>query len=304
MTKTIAVNEYYDCFNIKTNSSGVVSESTTSLPNQIENQNRYNVFRGFSNWEDFSANNSSSNIMITGQFKSPQATQQLQIDDDGSIWCYPPNVSVPYWSEIVFRNFDYNYKNNKAVRDMIGFLGDVSFTKLVQPPLDNNLTPIPEAISVTYTADDQLVSSDWVAGETEIDQLWGKDTATYKKSGQYPKNFPAVYQQDFTNLEGFYDDVELIDFKTAPLFLKFDEYQSRSKVIFSNCDKTRNPDIRFRFGYKKSQMEPIKLTLSLSANQPLLDGSDKYNHNLTKEDINKLLNSCYWCIEWISAQEA
>ena len=52
-------------------------------------------------------------------------------------------------------------------------------------------------------------------------------------------------------------------------------------------------------------MEPIKLNLSLSCNNPITfedtvnNTVEKYNGNLIKTDIEGLLNKCYWCIEWI-----
>ena len=77
-------------------------------------------------------------------------------------------------------------------------------------------------------------------------------------------------------------------------------------MIFSGVDRTRNPDVEFRFSYRKGQMEPLKLNLSLSANIPVNDinSSDKYNQNLKYSDIKKLLKSCYWCIEWVYEYES
>lgn len=252
MAKTIRVNEYYDLFDVKT-ISGTVSNAITNIEDNIENHNTYNEFRGFSNWENFYENNktlttppstyTANNIIeITGKHKAPQAINTLSIDETtGDIWCYPPNVSVPYWTKIIFRNFDYNINYN-----------DTDYVTNLAP---NN------AFSIY-------------------------DTSTP----------PGLVN---TGMTALYQDVNI--------FLRFDEYPSRSKVIFSKCDKTRNPDIEFNFGYQKGQMEPIKLNISLSAGVPTrsIQGNrtDVWNQNLKKNELEHILTSCYWCIEWIYEPE-
>ena len=253
MSRTIRVNEYYDLFDVK-KISGTISSDVTNIEDNIENHNTYNEFRGFSNWENFYENNktlttppstyTANNIIeITGKYKAPQAINTLSIDETtGDIWCYPPNVSVPYWDRIIFRNFDYsvNIKNS---------------------------TYIPYVCPVN-----KIVLND------------GDDPTT------------TVYVGEISNIN------------QANIFLRFDEYPSRSKVIFSGCDKTRNPDIEFKFGYHKGQMEPIKLNLSLSAGVPTRsitgDRTDVWNQNLDTYQISNILVSCYWCIEWIYEGES
>ena len=97
---------------------------------------------------------------------------------------------------------------------------------------------------------------------------------------------------------------DIYDYGNVPLFLRFPEYRSRSHVVFSACDKTRNPDIEFVFGYNHGASEPVILTLSMSASNQMTKRRTsttpqvEYNANLNKECINKLLTKCYWCIEW------
>ena len=328
MSKTIRVNEYYDLFDVIT-TSGSTTTAPTNIPNNIKDSNEYNSFRGFSNWEDFKANNLTLDTLhppnripvniveISGKYKSPQATSSIKVDENGDIWCYPPNVSVPYWSRIIFRNFDYKINETEETKDRLipdRKTYDISGAYTMSPWTDDDGF-IPKFIIVEITQND--VDNNWttpdgyhpLAGEKIYLQLWGIDIATTYKVGDvpaYPENFPDRFEdKDYSELTGFPLDLKLSgtskDYSNSPLFLRFDEYPSRSKVIFSSCDKTRNPDIEFSFSYHKGQMEPIKLNLSLSANVPVNDFTTggKYNQNLSKSDIEDILKSCYWCIEWI-----
>lgn len=336
MTRTIRVNEYYDLFDIKTKRGNGPLEplstgslSNTNIPDKIRPNNEYNSFRGFSNWKNFKANNMTTDtsnppnliatdiVEITGKHKSPQATSSIHVDDNGDIWCYPPNVSVPYWSRIIFRNFDYKINETSSTKAILVpdkksyDLNSVSYVEPWAPSINEF---IPRTIEVEITENDANNQWETPSGtkpaEGDIVQLilWGKNTAIYKTGtvAAYPENFPVKYRdQDFSNVNGWKDDFNITgsstDYSNSPLFLRFDEYQSRSKVIFSGCDKTRNPDIDFSFSYHKGQMEPIKLNLSLSANIPYtdIDNADLYNANLNKKEIESILKSCYWCIEWV-----
>ena len=288
MRQTIRVNEYYDLFDIKTLNS-VTSQATTNVPSVIPNTEQTNPFRGF--WNDTNYNTAQKPldlITVIDKYKSPQATNSLTIDDKGNIYCYPPNVSVPYWSKIIFRNYDYTINPNT----------DTSVN-----PLYLTLREIASSHVQQYTFPFMNYTKDSLTVNVPIPYaLWNENNTTGTIINQ------DVWKQDFSNVSGvslpfntFYD------FSKVPLFLRFDEYPSRSKVIFSGCDKTRNPDIEFRFDYKKGQMEPIKLNLSLSANTPVRAPIDfdaatpvgTYNLNLELKDIQNNLKSCYWCIEWI-----
>lgn len=327
MKKSIRINEYYDLFDVKKISS-VSSIALTDINGTIKNHGLTNPFHGFSNWTDAysltanGVNDANGNrvlkgdIEITGQHKAPQAINTINIIDNYSsgadIMCYPPNVSVPYWSKVIFRNFDYNYKNTEASRSIIYNLGSEQTFMIEDTNLpfvvdtNGNYIPVPKTIIIEYTAADEAIDSAWKNGTTHEYLLWGVNTATYESSNTYPTNFPSAYRTNLTNVMG--TDSHMIgnklDFDKAPLFLKFDEYHSRSKVIFSGCDKTRNPDIEFDFNYHRGQMEPIKLNLSLSAGVPTRIGSDSWNQNLTKQQMETLLSTCYWCIEWIYEPES
>lgn len=295
MSKTIRVNEYYDLFDVKDVFGGSTTAAPTNIPNNIKDSNEYNSFRGFSNWEDFIANNLTLDTLhppnripvniveISGKYKSPQATSSIKVDENGDIWCYPPNVSVPYWSRIIFRNFDYNIQPSNLGKYYLT-LGNIASNQIIQ-----NVYPMIKSNSVETGNPAQDVFMPLPA------ELWKIDNS----DGSIDSNPDLQY--DFTNVDGITRIGRILDYNKVPLFLRFDEYPSRSKVIFSSCDKTRNPDIEFSFSYHKGQMEPIKLNLSLSANVPINDfnTNDKYNQNLSKEDIENILKSCYWCIEWI-----
>lgn len=296
MRQTIRVNEYYDLFDVKkvtTQQEGhepvtEYKEELTNVPATIKDTQQTNPFRGFWNNEQYNTQQLSyDNTPITGQIKSPQAQNSLRIDDNGDIWCYPPNVSVPYWSHIIFRNYDYSFSNvpNGNYKDVIDRRSAMSFSWCVPPT-----TPYVISGSLADYATIPL---------PEV--LWDKDN-----SDEHVIQGNPLLKHDYSNVKGYYYNGLIYNNTQVPLFLRFDEYPSRSKVIFSNCDKTRNPDIDFRFAYKKGQMEPIKLNLSLSANTPIRDPSkpsDIYNYNLSKLDINSLIQSCYWCIEWIYEPE-
>ena len=111
------ITEYYDLFDIKRKISDLstsidVGDSNTPLPDSQASTNTTNPFSGFNNGLSVQAyqpppNVPSQYVAITGQHKAPQAVTNIRIDDDGSIWCFPPNVSVPYWNRIIFRHYDY-----------------------------------------------------------------------------------------------------------------------------------------------------------------------------------------------------
>lgn len=335
MTKSIRVNEYYDLFDVYLHPDDYLVTDIQNLPNSIAPTNEYNGFRGFSNWPNFYDNNktlttppatyTANNVIeITGKHKSSQANNTLRIDDNGDIYCYPPNVSVPYWSRLIFRNFDYSISNSDWVKNNIDntFVKNIKLdSKFESVPMigDNSLHgvfPLPSSITIKATDVDVTNGYEYngavvTAGQDMTFILWNTNTAIYTNNDVYPTNFKSEYRdKDFTSVNGYSSDVSIngtsIDYSTVPLFLRFDEYQSRSKVIFSGVDKTRNPDIEFNFGYKKGQMEPIKLNLSLSAGIPLRDPATegKYNQNLSKAQIELLLSSCYWCVEWICDLDA
>ena len=269
---TIRISEYYDLFDVKYERE-IIDYNNPTFTKQSSNQMdglpdnvpdvtyngigaHTNTFRGFSNLEDIShwnapTNNYKVSTTITGQHKAPQAIANVEVLENGDILCYPPNVSVPYWNKVIFRNFDYQiHKPDKSM-----------YQDYIDEYLNDNQVKFP----------------------------------SYLKSGDdyKPSSSDAV-----TTLGKVYN------YNEVPVFLKYDEYRSRSKVIFSSVDKTRNPDIEHKFGYQYGQMSPIKLNLSFSCNTPQRDGTYDYNRNLDKYSIDRLFTKCYWSIEWIYERES
>jgi len=269
---TVRISEYYDLFDIKRKvtdlSTGIIiGDSNNPLPNNQQSTNSTNPFSGFNNLpigqpgssiQQYQPppNEPSQYISITGQHKAPQAVTNIRIDDDGSVWCYPPNVSVPYWNRIVFRHYDYTVspQSSSKLRDVCRTFND-NMHYSIYPTYDYN------------GIDDRY--------EPIVDE---SDGAIKLADDQY-------------------------NYSTVPLFVRYDEYPSRSKVVFSKGDIIKGADIEFRFGYHKGQMEPIKLNLSMSCNNYINDGTYTYNQQLTLDDIEKTLVKCNFSIEWIYERE-
>ena len=312
---TVRISEYYDVFDVKvTKSTGVSSQLTDKgLPTDIQSTKETNPFRGFNN---FPLTDPSSSVQayvpypnepsqyktIAGQHKAPQAITNIRVDENGNIWCYPPNVSVPYWNKVIFRNFDYNVNCSEeflARADAANGDNDSQWNSIKRwaPWFRSQLDTYSVLPIYTDTDTKKWYSIPKYARSTTADaviQLWNKDASA--------ESVPPIYKQDWTNIIG--TNALISDGSKVPLFLKFDEYPSRSKVIFSSVDKTRNPDIEHKFGYHKGQMEPIKLNLGFSSNQYIIDDSgNTFNANLRLEDILAVLSKCYWSIEWIYERE-
>ena len=255
----IAISEFYDIMNVENETPSAFQ--VDNLPTVIKDGFDTNPFLGFSN-----SNMTQSTETIAGKMMANGINSNISIDEKGNILCYPPNAFVPYWSRIIFRNFDYTVQptNDSAYKSIVGneFIGSLSL----------------EQASGTFGFSLYDANSTTKKYQTNPN---GEDT-----TGTFDFDAPI--------------DITIKSYDNVPVFLKFDEYPSRSKVIFSQCDKTRNPDVSFTFGYPKGSTEPIKLNLSLSANPPTYNGSPmkKYNNNLNLTDITNLFKSCYWSIEW------
>ena len=313
------VSEYYDLFEFNTNIvRPQLNKYDMSKNAAIVPTNETNPFVGFWNDDNFNAGNPNNIDTVQGKAFSPLTYNNVYIEDDGTINCIPPTVSVPYWSKIIFRNFDYSFNNlnnltpSSKLHAPFGntIVGGIDFVNIDNPDhiVDGFRLPVPKFVNVVYTENDEIKVPDWVAGDNEKYKLWGVNTAIYKKGNPsiYPDNFPNSFRdQDFTNVWGSETaetaSIQLTNYEKAPLFLKYDEYPSQSKVIFSRCDKTRNPDIEFKFNNQHGQSEPVKLYLSLSASKSGYDSTTRrrLNTKLTKDELKALLNSCYWCIEWV-----
>lgn len=277
MRSNVRIVEFYDLFNVMNKSGG---RSVEQVPDNIEDTNRTNTFRGFWNSNDYNTVQKPIDlIQIAGQHKSSQETNTLTLNENGDILCFPPNVSVPYWNKIIFKNYDYSLSN--------WALNDVA------------LKPIPHDSSIHVSSGSTPVA---------LPNYWYDSSSTPKKlyrlygyDNSSEASLPTEYKIDTTNLKSLCGETS-----EFPLFMKFDEYQSRSKCIYSMSSRYDKSEIEFKFSYHKGSQEPIKLNLAFSSNQYVCDKFNTYfyNKNLNKDDIIKFITRCNWSIEWIYEPES
>ena len=308
--KSVRITEYYDLFNVKVDIDDVSKSVKTTQseyrkvkgPAEIVDGTT-NTFSGFSNWSNFATQNvapnaysstqtqgtadpslnvQASSIEVTGKYKAPGTVIDVDILANGDILCYPPPISVPYWTKVIFRNYDYQLRRPANTSDFASWFSDVSNNGSYR------CNP-----TYTYVNDDQDITY------LPIPQRYwlNKDTTS-----AWVEPFTG---KDFTNVRGF--NVPLCDYSSVPVFLKFDLYPSKTKVIFSSVDKTRNPDLEYNFGCQHGSNEPIKLNLSPTCNGAMngieavsgVNHRINYNCNFTRADIEELFSKCYWSIEWV-----
>ena len=286
MQSRISVLEYYDVFDIRRKTTDNTTNVTTGgLPKKDNQVSVYNPFSGFSN-DAVYPNTTADNVAVGMKTRTPAAMTSIYIDGDGSILCYPPNVSVPYWSKIVFRCFDYHVNPHK-ISDVASKF-DAYAKSFANYEVLHQLQP-------TYYS--EIFGEDANMDYPLPELAYGlNDTGNILPAPFTGKDFSGV-SKSYVN-----STISVMDMKDCPIFLKFDQYQSRTKVIFSGCDKNYAHDVEFKFGYHHGQMQPIKLNLSLTCNTPINDIEHReyvWNENLDYKDIALLLNKCYWSIEWI-----
>lgn len=92
------------------------------------------------------------------------------------------------------------------------------------------------------------------------------------------------------------------DPQLCPIFIKWDEYPSRSKVVLS---KDSDP-IRFVFSYPRASDEPIRLYITTTASITgwNVDKAQRVIGKLKKADLAVLLSSCNFVIEWEQISDA
>lgn len=92
------------------------------------------------------------------------------------------------------------------------------------------------------------------------------------------------------------------DPQLCPIFVKWDEYPSRSKVVLS---KDSDP-IRFVFSYPRAADEPIRLYITATASITgwNVDKARRVIGKLSKADLGTFLSSCNWVIEWEQVSDA
>lgn len=277
--KQYRITEYYDLFQYSrwddggyTNEAARFNTYNDVAENEynanIADTNTTNPFRGFSNEPDFAAANPFNSEVISDKKLTASTYNNIHIEDDGTVSCMPPNVSVPYWSKVIFKTFNVII-NNTSQLDTIHLRGMFQRLKWLIPETttttSGTLTPDSSTPPATYTIDSIATTQSVVP--------------------------PGVRQHE-TLIE---------DMTNTPIFLKFDEYPSFSKVVLSSDNRYKNNEVVHTFGYQHSAMEPIKLYLSISASK---SGYDEINHTLTntkinREELERLLSGCYFSIEWI-----
>lgn len=283
MRSNVHIVEFYDLFNVmnyESSSRQVRYPTVEQIPDNIEDTNRTNTFRGFWNSDDYNTVQKPIDlIQIAGQHKSPQETNTLTLNENGDILCFPPNVSVPYWNKIIFKNYDYSLSNWK--------LNDYGLRAI----------PYDAAVHVSVGSSPTSLPNYWydkTQSPPKLYNLYGYDNSSEAA-------LPVEYK---TNTES----LKLLCGETSefPLFMKFDEYQSRSKCIYSMSSRYDKTEIEFKFSYHKGSQEPIKLNLAFSANQYVCDKFDSYyyNKNLNKDEISEIVRRCNWSIEWIYEPES
>lgn len=282
---TVRINEYYDVFNVK--AQELKQRDALTADNVIADTNMTNPFRGFWNSTNYAtAQQAYDNIVIHEQHFAPREINTLDIDENGDIYCYPPNASVPYWDKVIFRNFDYTVQPHG--------LTSGSTAEAYAQMIDNAYLWHSEREPTIYWAadgdDSAARAANWAKYIVKPTDWHGNYILGGPSNNLQQVQPDPSFNEIFSNIKTTFKNYDQV-----PLFLKFDQYTSRSKVIFSSCDKTRNPDIEFIFGYQHGNMTPLKMNLSLTASQPFKE----FNHNLTKADIQQLLVKCYWCIEWV-----
>lgn len=326
MSMSTRVTEYYDCFDVKTvltysdTPPTITAVQNTALPDTDNTfLNKTNNFRGFNNFAQddrfniMTGDNTNSGLLssvhnqgsaftppststrtdgvplasdlitITGKNKAPQVVNNISIDEAGNILCYPPNISVPYWNRVIFKHFDYDINpSDDSLFSLIAAAHSNIISKTHYPYIQHQLT-----------GDSSPVTSIPIPKD-----LWNKNNT----DGSILNN--DIFKQDFTGVYGETYKETNYEFDKLPVFIKYDMYPSRTKVVYSSADKwnQNSSDIVHNFNYHHGQMEPIKLNISLSASNPITDpnnSKNRYNQQLTYDDIQKLFKKCYWSIEWI-----
>ena len=216
MNRNVRVSEYYDLFDVKS-STAAVETKFTKLPDAIKPNNEYNTFRGFNNFpitDDSSSiqpylNTNSQYVEITGKHKAPQATSSIIVVDNNDlpadILCYPPNISVPYWSKVIFRNFDYKINETddtkaRLIADTTNY--DLDVNRTMYPWSASIKEYLPPKYDVIWSAADVSAhrtdpsGNEHVSGDVVSFPLWNVASTDVYKTGtptaDYPTNFPAV----------------------------------------------------------------------------------------------------------------
>lgn len=237
---------------------GVGSDVRTS----IKDEDRTNPFRGFYNSKDFYTVYPGNPVTIQGKHFAPHAFNSVNVLEDGTIECFPPPVHPVGWKSVTFKCFIYKFKSVNLNR----------FTNYIM-----NFNKLYSSIFPYYTTESVTRGGSTV-------------------SGTCPNILPMA-ASGLSPTYGAVEDSEAIqDYDKCPLFIKWDEYPSRSKVVMSRKSKC----LTYIFGQPWGPEEPIRLSLSLSGSMSGYDEQLKtrFNTKLTQSDIADLLIACSFSIEW------
>lgn len=235
----------------------------------IKDENRTNPFRGFFNVTDvingtnFNAENPTFTVAIAGKHFAPHSFNSVNILTDGTIECFPPPIHPVGWKSVTFKCFSYKVK----------FLGDT--TNKFSDYIDSFADGVGQVCAYYRDVTD--------GGETS----------------HYPEFVPEAYDPPVPGVPtpgARYVKNPISKYDKCPLFIKWDEYPSRSKVVMSRKSKC----LTYVFGQPWGPDEPIRLSLSLSGSMSGYDEQLKtrFNTKLTQQDIADLLVACSFVIEW------
>lgn len=226
----------------------------------IKDEDRTNAFRGFFNGTDFYAEYPHTPVTIQGKHFAPHAFNSVNILTDGTIECFPPPIHPVGWKSVTFKCFSYKINSFKSTSDFSDYVN--FFVNGVESmfPYYTEETGIGGTVYYPETKPE--------ADDTAIPPTSGSRTASLR----------------------------VTKFDKCPLFIKWDEYPSRSKVVMSRKSKC----LTYVFGQPWGPDEPIRLSLSLSGSMSGYDEQLKtrFNTKLTQEDIADLLIACSFVIEW------
>lgn len=224
----------------------------------IKDEDRTNPFRGFFNGKNFNAENPTFTAAIQGKHFAPQAFNSVNILTDGTIECFPPPIHPVGWKSVTFKCFSYKMNLANSSNQFSDYVANY-IDGLVQ----------------TYA--------------------YYNDAADGGVTFHYPQFVPLA-DDDLPSLGARINMNQLTKYDKCPLFIKWDEYPSRSKVVMSRKSKC----LTYVFGQPWGPDEPIRLSLSLSGSMSGYDEQLKtrFNTKLNQQDIADLLIACSFVIEW------
>lgn len=266
------VSETYDLFELnKVDDSGTYiiqghsdqyadKDTGPDVRTGIKDENRTNPFRGFFNGTNFYAEYPHTPVAIQGKHFAPHAFNSVNILYDGTIECFPPPIHPVGWKSVTFKCFTYKINSFKSKSDFSDYVN--SFVNGVE-----NIYP--------YYFEETGVGGTGYFPEIKPE---ADDTATLPTRGSRTET------------------LAISKFDKCPLYIKWDEYPSRSKVVMSRKSKC----LTYVFGQPWGPDEPIRLSLSLSGSMSGYDEQLKtrFNTKLTQQDIADLLIACSFVIEW------